>query len=222
MRWASQVKMIAFDIDGTLFSSESIILDVYIRAIHEFRERTGNQLQVPTREEIMFQVGRPVKEIFQNLLPGISEKERDEVSNRVLDLLCDSVRTGGGNYYGGVGSTIHYLREKGYLLTSASNGRKPYVETVLDTAGVLSFFEPLVVVGMQDITTKVGILREYIRKYNLSPDSIAMIGDRHSDWEAARQNGCFFLFCEYGHAPPGEIPDFDWKLSSLEQMKEIF
>ncbi|MDF3818832.1 HAD hydrolase-like protein [Leptospira sp. 96542] len=214
--------MIAFDVDGTLFSSESIIFKTYVQAIEEFASRTGKITNLPSHEQIMNEIGKPVKTIFQNLLPELPSAEQDLVSSRVLELLCDSIRNGGGDFYAGVGSTIHYLKEKGYTITCASNGRRAYVETVLETAGVLQYFDPIVVINGETIHTKGQIIAEYIRKYNLEPSSIVLVGDRHSDWEAARENLCKFGYCSYGHANPGEIPDFDWEFADLTKLKDIF
>lgn len=217
-----EVRMIAFDVDGTLFSSESIIFKTYVQAIEEFASKTGKITNLPTHEQIIAEIGKPVKTIFLNLLPELQEEERDSISARVLDLLCDSIRNGGGDFYAGVGSTIHYLKENGYTITCASNGRRAYVETVLETAGVLQYFEPIVVINQETIHTKGEILAEYLRKYNLEPKAVALIGDRYSDWEAARQNGCKFGYCSFGHAPEGEVPDFEWELPDLATLKEFF
>jgi len=217
-----EIKMVAFDVDGTLFSSESIIFKTYVQAIEEFAQRTGKITNLPTHDQIMMQIGKPVREIFLNLLPNLPEEERETISGRVLDLLCDSIRNGGGDYYAGVGSTVHYLKEKGYTITCASNGRREYVETVLDTAGVLPYFEPILVINQENICSKGDILSEYIKKYHYSPESIVLVGDRYSDWEAARKNGCLFGYCSYGHASNGEIPDFEWEFRELQALKEFF
>lgn len=217
-----EVRIIAFDVDGTLFSSESIILKTYVQAIEEFAQRSGKIQSLPSHKEIMNEIGKPVKTIFANLLPELPEADRDQISARVLALLCDSIRSGGGDFYPGVGNTIHYLKEKGYTITCASNGRKEYVETVLETAGVLGYFEPILVINQETIHTKGDIVAEYLRKYAVHPEGLALVGDRYSDWEAARTNGCGFGFCKYGHANSGEIPDADWEFESLAQMREIF
>ena len=65
----NQIKILAFDVDGTLFTSESIILDTYIESIQKFIIKSGKNVTVPTKEKIIEQVGLPVKQIFQNLLP---------------------------------------------------------------------------------------------------------------------------------------------------------
>ncbi|PJZ55923.1 HAD family hydrolase [Leptospira barantonii] len=215
------LQALAFDVDGTLFSSEEIILEVYKDSISNFSKTSGIPIELPSRERIMVEIGKPVKTIFLNLLPQLTEDQRDEISDSVLRFLCERIRNGEGEFYPAVKETIEALSRKGFRILAASNGRRPYVETILEVAGVLSLFDPILVLDNERIKTKGGILKEYVKLYGLEPDKILMIGDRLSDHEAARQNGCPFAFCAYGHAPAGEIPDFEVELKNLSDLTEI-
>ena len=73
----SKIRVIAFDVDGTLFSSEDIIHETYIESIQNFIDASGKKVIIPTKEKIIEQVGLPVKQIFKNLLPELEELERD-------------------------------------------------------------------------------------------------------------------------------------------------
>ncbi|TGK39361.1 HAD family hydrolase [Leptospira gomenensis] len=212
------LQALAFDVDGTLFSSEEIILEVYKDAIEHFSRTSGIPIELPSRERIMLEIGKPVKTIFLNLLPQLEESQRDSISDSVLRFLCQRIRSGEGEFYPKVKETIESLAKKGFRILAASNGRRPYVETILDVAGVLPLFDPILVLDNDRIKTKGGILKEYVKLYGLEPEKILMIGDRLSDYEAARQNGCPFAFCAYGHAPSGEIPDFELELKKLEDL----
>ena len=87
-----KIKAVAFDVDGTLFSSENIILDTYIDSIKKFINASGISIQIPTKEKIIEQVGLPVKQIFKNLLPFLTEDQRDSISdNASLILLCEKL-----------------------------------------------------------------------------------------------------------------------------------
>ncbi|EMY77569.1 haloacid dehalogenase-like hydrolase [Leptospira weilii serovar Ranarum str. ICFT] len=212
------IRALAFDVDGTLFSSEGIILEVYRDSIRNFSKTSGVEVELPTRDRLMLEIGKPVKTIFRNLLPQLNETQRDVISDGVLRFLCERIRNGEGELYPCVKETIESLFKKGFRILAASNGRKPYIETILEIAGVLSYFDPILVLDNERIQTKGEILKEYRKLYDLEPDKILMIGDRLSDHEAARQNGCPFAFCSYGHAPAGEIPDFEWELKNLSDV----
>ncbi|EKR52525.1 haloacid dehalogenase-like hydrolase [Leptospira interrogans str. FPW1039] len=215
------LQALAFDVDGTLFSSEGIILEVYRDSILNFSKTSRIQIELPSRDRIMAEIGKPVKTIFFNLLPQLNEEQRDSISDSVLRFLCDRIKKGEGEFYPNVLETIEILAQKGYRILAASNGRKPYIQTILEVSGILPKFEPILVLDNKRIRTKAEILEEYIKLYHLKPNQILMIGDRLSDHEAARQNGCPFAFCSYGHAPEGEIPDFDLKLKNISDLNEV-
>ncbi|PJZ54699.1 HAD family hydrolase [Leptospira adleri] len=218
---SDSLQALAFDVDGTLFSSEEIILEVYKDAIEHFSQSSGIPIELPSRERIMDEIGKPVKTIFLNLLPQLREEERDRISDSVLRFLCQKIRNGEGEFYPKVKETIESLSRKGFRILAASNGRRAYVETILEVAGVLPLFDPILVIDNERIKTKGGILKEYVKLYGFEPEKILMIGDRLSDHEAARQNGCPFAFCAYGHANPGEIPDFEIELKNLSDLAQL-
>ena len=214
----SKYKFLAFDIDGTLFSSEGIILQTYIEAIENFKTKFNSDIKIPNKEKIIEQVGLPVKKIFQNLLPEISEEHRDLISDDVLVLLTKSISEKKGHIYNSVIETIKILKEKGYLLGVASNGRFKYIDTILKTYLIDSYFENLIIINYNDIKEKGDILKKYSFQYNLLPQEILMIGDRDSDYKAAKDLSCDFVFCEYGHANKDEILEYTYKINSLKEL----
>jgi phosphoglycolate phosphatase len=214
----SKYKLLAFDVDGTLFSSEGIILQTYIEAIENYKTKFNSDIKIPSKEKIIEQVGLPVKKIFQNLLPEISEQHRDLISDDVLVFLTKSISEKKGHIYDSVIETIKILKEKGYLLGAASNGRFKYIDTILKTYTIDSYFEKLVVINYEDIKEKGDILKKYSIQYNLLADEILMIGDRDSDYKAAKDINCDFVFCEYGHASPNEIQEYTYKINSFKDL----
>ncbi len=210
-----KIKMVAFDIDGTVFSSEEIISEVYKESILNFSKTFGKQIQMPPHEEIMLQIGKPVKTIFKNLLPNLPENERDIISDSVLKFLCARIENGEGHIYPNAAKTVRELKKQNYVITAASNGRKAYVETILKKIGILNFFDDIAILNYEDIKTKGDILIHYKKKYDLAGDQILMVGDRASDRDAALNAGTPFAFCSFGHAVEGEIPDYSAELKTL-------
>jgi phosphoglycolate phosphatase len=213
-----KIKILAFDIDGTLFSSENIILDTYIESIQKFIKSSGRELLIPSKEKIIKQVGLPVKQIFRNLLPELNEEERDSISDNVLVLLCEKIYEKKGTLYSGVEDCIKELFDRKYILCIASNGRAGYINAILDSYKLLSYFKELVVIDYSSIQSKGDILKSYLTKFNMTGENALMIGDRKSDWEAANYGGSPFAFCEYGHAEPKEIDSFSLKLTAIHDL----
>ncbi|TGK21879.1 HAD family hydrolase [Leptospira fluminis] len=222
MNWnPKSIRALAFDVDGTLFSSEGIILETYAEAIRLFSVSSGIPLPVPDRERIMLEIGKPVKTIFLNLVPQLQEFQRDQISDSVLRLLVEKIKSGAGEFYPKVKETVLSLKRKGFRILAASNGRRPYVETILEVSGILPLFDPILILDNASLKTKGDLVAGYLKKYELSPTDLLMIGDRSSDYDAARENGCPFAFCAYGHAPEGEIPDWEISLSKLADLDVI-
>lgn len=210
-------KYIAWDVDGTLFSSESILPEIYRDSVTEYSQKHSLNIPIPTKEAIFHEVGKPVKTIFQNLLPELQDFQRDEISKFVLEKLTASVKNGNGEIYPNTKKTLLELKKKGYLFLGASNGRSPYVEAVLESVGVTQEFLPRLYVN-ETHPTKAHLLKTYIQTYEIEPANLVMVGDRFSDYEAAFENKTKFAFCKYGHIVPGEIPNFDFALERIESI----
>lgn len=213
------IKLIAFDVDGTIYSSEGIIGATYQEAIGKFIQSSGINIKIPSSKEIMAQIGKPVKTIFANLLPQLPEADRDKISDDVLVLLCEKTSAGKGHYYEGVYEVFEYLKNSGFILTIASNGRRRYVETVVQTIKIDKFIEEIAILDYTNLKNKGDILNFYRTKYRLKGREILMVGDRDSDKDAATQNNSYFAFCKYGHAPIGEINEWDILLESIRGLR---
>lgn len=210
-------KYFALDIDGTIFSSEDIIYPTYREAIERFCTERKTTLATPEKERIMLEIGKPVKKIFENLFPQLSETDRDYLSDSVLIILCERIAKGEGEYYPKVKETVEAIVAKGGKILVASNGRQAYIDAILEYCGILRHIVyPTYIDGVK-IRSKNEIMLAY-RALGLNEKDIVMVGDRLSDFDAARAIGCDFAWCEYGHAPAGEITEFEIKLASFTEL----
>ncbi|HRP69247.1 MAG TPA: HAD hydrolase-like protein [Turneriella sp.] len=207
----------ALDIDGTVFSSEEIIYPVYKEAIENYCKTHNATLVVPPRERIMLEIGKPVKKIFENLFPALTEGERDKISDSILGLLAAKIKNGGGEYYPDVAHTIETIHQKGGIILVASNGRQPYIDAILDYIGVLQYVTMPTYIDGDKIVTKSDILKTYVDA-GFPAKEILMVGDRLSDYDAARAIDCDFAWCAYGHAPQGEIADYTVRLEKFTDL----
>lgn len=198
------VTLLAFDLDGVLYSSEPFLGEAYREAIAAVNARhPGAFARVPTTAEILAHVGWPLPVIFANLFPGVDRAPLDDLHAETLRVICRRVAAGEGLCYPGVADTLRALRAAGHTLCVASNGRTDYVETVIATYGVADLF--LARVTADDVGDKTAILRHYLRALPAEPRRTVMVGDRASDVDAARAVGCHFVGCDYGHGHRAEI-----------------
>ena len=212
-------KYFALDIDGTIFSSEEIIYPTYREAIERYNAERGAELETPARERIMLEIGKPVKKIFQNLFPELPETDRDHLSDSVLHILCERIARGEGEYYPAVRETVEAIVAQGGKILVASNGRRAYIEAILGYCGILPQVVHATYIEGEKIRTKNDIMVSY-RERGISPREVLMVGDRLSDFDAARAIGCDFAWCAYGHAPAGEITEYEVRLEAFSDLKK--
>ena len=140
--------MIAFDLDGVLYTSEPFLGAAYREAIANVNgQRPGSFARVPSTREILDHVGWPVPVILERLFPHIEPAAVDLLSAEILGVICAHVERREGRLFPGVAETLAALRESGFLLAVASNGRRPYVEAVLWAYDLTPYFVDLITVG---------------------------------------------------------------------------
>ena len=169
----------------------------------------------------MKEIGKPVKTIFENLLPDLGAAEQDTISNLVLTKLCERIKNGHGHFYPQVKEVISDLHRRGFTLLLASNGRKAYVESIMRYLGVWDLITAPTFLDNVTLHTKGDILKLYIQNGITSAEAMLMVGDRKSDEDAAMAVGCRFAWCAYGHADPGEINTYDIRLTAFADLLEM-
>jgi phosphoglycolate phosphatase-like HAD superfamily hydrolase len=197
--------LVAFDLDGVLYSSEPFLGEAYREAIERVNaERPGSLAAgIPTTREILDHIGWPVPVILQRLFPDADAQATRLLHAETLAAICARVARGDGVLYPDVVPTLRTLQARGLHLAVASNGRTRYVETVLDTYALGQLF--VARINADDVGDKGAVLRAYVARLGVAPGNAVMIGDRASDVDAARTVGCHFIGCDYGHGYRHEI-----------------
>jgi phosphoglycolate phosphatase len=213
------IQAVLLDIDGTLFSSEDMLLDVYHKAMVDFRNRHGRPESLPDLSAIMAQIGQPVKKIFENLLPELEQSDREEIAAQILDDLVMRIESGQGVHYDGVAETLKKLRDAGFRIFSASNGRKAYVEAILKAAGIHHLFEAVPAIDNVRIFNKNDLVACTLRDYRLKPRQCIIVGDRSTDRDAGKANGVAFVATLYGHH--GSPDEHEGAVAKIETFSEL-
>jgi len=214
-------KAILFDVDGTIFSSEEIIHEIYIEEFEKTRALLGRPAHIPTRPEIIEQIGKPVPVIFANLAPDLSRPEQDELSGRILEGLVTGIAAGRGHHYPGVTETVRELKKRGYDLFTASNGRAPYVRSILQAGGIFPKFKSIPTVG-GTIQNKSELVASILKENLLMPAQAALIGDRASDRDAAIENQVPFVAACFGHGTEEEWGGSVARIDSIHELLDLF
>lgn len=195
---------IAFDIDGVIYSAEDFIADAYKKAIEE----SSLNLPIPSTAQIMKHIGKPIREIFSGLFPGITEQQMIEFRKWTRKNVVQMVRENRGIIYDGIPEIINKL-SKNFTLAACSNGGPGYIDAILKTYGLSKYFMPVLTLESETVSNKIELLKSYISKNGSDSSKWVMIGDRKSDLDAAFYNNCKFIGCAWGHAHLEELNGAD-------------
>lgn len=203
------IKLIAFDVDGTLFSSEAILGRAYKEAVAEFNSLRHTNFAIPDTDKVLSLVGNTGKQIFKVLFPEMVKEDYPLFGNTVRKRLIEDIHFGRGKLYDGVMETLHKLKARGFELRMASNGHKDYVNAIASFYSMRSLFGPIIAVDNIDIFDKADILNTLKSAREIHSNEMVMVGDRKADLLAAQSCGCKFIGISYGHGDLDEITSSD-------------
>lgn len=197
---------VIFDLDGTLFQTETILVPA-LHSTFDYLEGLGEWEGGAPVEEYLSILGAPLPEVWRRLLPGASAATRVQADRVFLQRLIYEVRTGKGRLFSGVERTLSILSERGCKLFIASNGLEDYVREICRALQIEQYFTDLYSLGRFPCQSKTELVRLLMDDYHI--ETAVLAGDRRSDLEAAKANGCLFIGCCFGYSEEGELADAD-------------
>ncbi|HEX9744675.1 MAG TPA: HAD family hydrolase [bacterium] len=223
----TDVKGIAFDLDGTLYNSTTTSYDAILDGFREFSARVGADLIAPDWDMVKRLIGTPSHQFFPALLP---EKYKDKwkiLQKGVSDSEVARLERGDGRTYDGVYETLDALKSRGYLLGCLTNASGHYFNTVLDECDLRKYFDVWDCLGMKPGLNKSDVLKDWIPVLG-GPDSLFYVGDRDADIHAAHYAGieAVGFLLGYGYRQELEVaesmidhfPDLMRNLTSAKRM----
>ncbi len=196
MRLRSDASLIVFDLDGTLFRTDTVTIPAVRDTCADF------DIRPPTAEKVCSFFGKPHSE-FHAWLRTIGPKEgrMDAFLETIDEREVAYVRTV-GRLYSDVPEILKILRGLGNELAICTNGEHTYVHEVLEAHGIASFFSAIRHRERSN-ETKPDMLGDLIN--HLGASSGCVIGDRSDDMDAALRNDFLAVAAGYGYGSPLEL-----------------
>lgn len=214
--WSKPEAMI-FDLDGTLFQTETLLLPAYHACFDQMRSEGVFQGETPPEERILGSLGMLLEDIWKNVMPEEPVETHQRADVLLLQHQMEGLKQGVGAMYEDVEDTLRALRDKGVKLFVASNGLEDYVKKVIEHKGLAPLFEELYSAGEYETRSKVDLVRILLDKHGVS--SAWMVGDRSSDVEAGKKNGLTVVGCDYaGFRKSGELDGADIRITSFGEL----
>ena len=196
-----QPQLFMFDLDGTLIDSRADL------AAATNRMRALHGLAPLSLDKVSSYVGDGVRVLALRALEG-ADVDAD-LAAREISAAYAADLTGRTAAYPGVDAGLRALRAAGHDLALVTNKPAPHARRLMDHFGWTPLFAVLLGGGdTPELKPSPVPLREAMCRTGHSPADSWMVGDHHTDLEAARRAGVKSIYLESGFGHPGaERPD---------------
>ncbi|GAA3401766.1 HAD family hydrolase [Paenibacillus hodogayensis] len=209
-----------FDLDGTLFQTETLLLPAYDAAFDQLNREGTYTKGTPPKELVLSSLGMLLEHIWARVLPDADERVRARADELLLRHQTEGLERGEGVLYPGVEETLRALHAKGIKLFVASNGLEVYVKEVIRRKGLAELFTGLYSAGEYATRSKVDLVRLLLEHHGIR--SAWMVGDRSSDVEAGKGNGLTVIGCRYAEfGEASELDGADHLITDFSQILEL-
>ncbi|MDV2682757.1 HAD hydrolase-like protein [Alkalihalophilus lindianensis] len=209
---------IIFDMDGTLFQTDKILELSLDDTFNHLRSLNKWDAETPIEKyrEIM---GVPLPKVWETLLPHHSIEDREHTDGYFLERLVDNIRRGKGALYPNVEEVFSFLKENNCSIYIASNGLTDYLVAIVGYYHLDNWVTETFSIQQIETLNKSDLVQSIIRKYGLT--NAAVVGDRLSDIQAAKDNGLLSIGCHFGFAREDELSQADFVIDDLKELKAI-
>ncbi len=202
-----QKPAVIFDLDGTIFKTREVVLP----AVKDALSDVG--LSPAEDEKIISLLGEKTDEFCRQLAGDDDEETLSQFIERLGHYEAIYIREY-GELYPRTKEILQYLRDQGYIIAMCSNGSEEYVEYVLHTMDIRSFFDSIS--SGQNHLSKGVMIEEILQQ--LGAEEGVMIGDSPHDIQGAKEAGIPSIGVLYGY---GDVSEATYKVRSLMEIKGV-
>ncbi|MDU0206388.1 HAD family hydrolase [Paenibacillus sp. MAH-36] len=209
---------IIFDMDGTLFQTDKILEISLEDAFNHLRNLNEWDSVTPIDKyrEIM---GVPLPKVWEALLPHHSNEIRELTDAYFLEKLIENIRSGKGALYPNVLEVFTQLKENDCSIYIASNGLTEYLKAIVSYYNLDKWVSETFSIQQIQTLDKSDLVQAIVKKYGIS--NAAVVGDRLSDINAAKDNGLVAIGCNFDFARVDELSKADIVIDDLIELISI-
>jgi phosphoglycolate phosphatase len=213
-----QVKLVMFDLDGTLLDTAPQIAEAANRMLVALGKPMLPQAQISSF------IGEGVHKLIKRCLTGDMEQEPELVLfDKAQPLYHDFyvAHANDSQPFAGVVPALQQLKKQGYLLACVTNKPEAFTLPLLKKAGLAGFFE-MVVSGDSLPKKKPDPMQllHICQKLAVLPAEAMLVGDSETDIQAAHAAGCFVVTVPYGYNQ-GRAIDVATVDATVQQLTEL-
>jgi phosphoglycolate phosphatase len=211
-------RAVIFDMDGTLFATEKVLIPALHKTFDNLRLQKKWSGETPVDPYLKI-IGAPLPEVWNKLMPHSSDEIKKETDHLFLEMIVEEISLGNGELYPGVINVLNKLQKEGIPMFIASNGLEKYIDTICDVYHLREYFDDLYSAGRFKCSSKIELVEKLMNDHQLTCGM--MVGDRRSDIEAGNENHLVTIGCDFGFASDDEFHDADYIINRFEDVLNI-
>ncbi|EOR25644.1 HAD hydrolase-like protein [Cytobacillus oceanisediminis] len=209
---------IIFDMDGTLFQTDKI-LELSLEDTFNHLRSLNKWDTVTPIDKYRQIMGVPLPKVWEALLPNHSNEVRKQTDAYFLERLIENIRSGKGELYPNVKEVFSYLKENNYSIYIASNGLSEYLKAIVNYYNLDNWVTETFSIQQIESLNKSDLVRTILVKYNITYG--AVVGDRLSDINAAKDNDLVSIGCNFDFAQEDELSQAEVIIDDIIELKTI-
>ena len=184
------IKLIVFDLDGTVADTSEGILNSHCHALSTMGR------PVPSDRILFNTIGSPLLETYRTTFDF-----SDEDAVKAVQIYRDWYAEHGihqAKLYPGMDALLRRINERGLSAGVATLKAEPFAMTMMDELGVGPLFRFIYGMNGEDTLTKAELIGKCMAAAGASPEETCMVGDSIHDYNGAKQCSVPFIGVSYG------------------------
>jgi phosphoglycolate phosphatase len=201
----SDLRLVIFDVDGTLVDSQAEIVASMTMAF------AAEGLPMPERDSVLSIVGLSLTEAFAQLCPDVDQVRRDRLVEAYKDSFV-SLRSDGqemGPLFPGARDVLDLLAGQDDTLLAVATGKsRRGLDKVLERHGLTGFFHSEQVADFHPSKPHPSMILTALNETGVAAQNAVMLGDTTFDMDMARAAGVKKIGVSWGYHPAAYLmPD---------------
>ncbi len=210
-------KNVIFDLDGTLINSSKEVLICFEKAFKKANYKIDKSRLTPNV------IGPPLKEIIKLIAPDLTDENVLQNIVEIFRGIYDNDENDISEFYPGIMELLNCLQASCVKLFIATyKPDKPTVRIVKQFN--LNMFEDIYTIDKFGVNiSKVDMINDILKKYNLKKDHTVMIGDAPTDVMAAKETGITGIGALWGYGnDKSKLKEFsDYVVNDVFELKSL-